>query len=116
MILVEVGELVVEENGCAHVFGDGELQNTLIAFDLSTVVKGDVDILLFRPLRSDTAVGILKCRIDGTAGHICERAAEVGGIVDAVGVVELDLPNLCDMGIRCRTEGRRKQRAVSTAE
>lgn len=56
VVLVEVGELVVEQDWRVHVLGDGESQIASVAFDLDVCVDRDVDAGLDGPLRIDRGV------------------------------------------------------------
>jgi hypothetical protein len=51
MVLVEVGEVVVEENRRAHLLWNGELEMTSRVRDADTVVELNGDVVLLGPLR-----------------------------------------------------------------
>lgn len=56
VVLVEVGELVVEQDRRVQVLGDGESQIASVAFDVDAWVDCDVDAGLDGPLRIDRGV------------------------------------------------------------
>jgi hypothetical protein len=96
MILIEVGELIVEEHWRADVFGKGELDAALagIVHESASFVC-HVHILLTVPLCIQRALG-LEGRLDefgwdhlGAVTRVCERSSR-----PAVGIVDLDLLNL----------------------
>lgn len=88
MVLVKVGKLVIEENRRAHVLRDGELENALIAANYSAIVKSDIDVGFFGPLRLYAGVGVLKSCADSTPWHIRKAFGEIRGVVDALRVVK----------------------------
>lgn len=88
MVLVEVGEMVVEENRCAHLLGDVESQAANIGADSSASLNLDADALVHLPLGINVGVDGLKVRryvAIINLGEVC------GSLVAAVRVVNAEL-------------------------
>lgn len=103
MVLVKVGEVVVEENGRAHFLGQRELEMAPVCLvDSDAVVEGDGDVGLARPHCIHGSIRALEGSLDIVAGYGTIAAAipgQLGSIFCAVGVVEskfLDLTRLSD--------------------
>lgn len=101
VVLVEVGEVVVEENRGFHFLGGGELDMASRVVHFDAVVKDGADVLLPRPLSIHGTVRTLECGADSVAGNGLEAFAifENRGINNAIGVVE---SNLLNLGLRIR--------------
>jgi hypothetical protein len=97
MILVEIGEVVVEEDWRTHLLWDGELEMASRVESSNTVVEDGADVDLARPLSIHGTVRTLERSADGAARHCCKVASTSttnGSIDNAVGVVESNLLNL----------------------
>lgn len=96
MVLVKVGELVVEQNWRAHALGDVESQIASLARHLDARVDCDVDVGLDGPLRVNRRVGAFKRSLYIAAGHGAETISivKVGSIGRAVGVIQANLLHL----------------------
>ena len=104
MVLVEVGEVVVEEDWGTHLLRDGKLQvaSRVVSFD--AVVERGADVRLPRPLSIHGTVRTLECSANGAARHSCKvtsTAAHIWSIDNTVGVIK---SNLLNLGLRIRME------------
>lgn len=96
MVLVKVGELVVEQNRGSHALGDVESQIASLSRHLDARVDWNIDVGLDGPLRINRRVGGFELSLYIAAGHGAEAPAVVVGrsIGCAVGVIQANLLHL----------------------
>lgn len=82
MVLVEVRQVLVEEDGGAHALGDGETQVAAISGDI-VELELDFDISLNGPSCVDGLVGALECGVYVSTGHGSESISVV--VVRSIG-------------------------------
>ena len=69
VILVKVGEVIVEENRLTHIFGDGKSQVADVGVDFYSCVDGSADIGLVSPPGVDGGIRTFEGRMNVVAGH-----------------------------------------------
>lgn len=97
VVLVEVGHVVVEQDGGPHVLGDVEAQVAAVGGDVGAGVReGGLDFAVDGPAGVDGLVVGFEGSVDITAGHTLETIAVVvvGGVARAVGVIEAQFLDL----------------------
>lgn len=109
VVLVEVGHVVVEQDGRAHVLRNVEAEVASVGGDVGTgISKRRLDVAFNSPARVDGLVVGLEGGVDKVAGHGREVVAIVviGGVGNAVGVVKAEFLDLSAGVVKQTADGR----------